>query len=220
MHVVIFGASGMIGSGAVLEALDDPEVTSVRTVGRTPLGLSHPKLTEVLHGDFLDLSPVEDQLAGLDACLWCLGISSSGLSEADYRRITVDFTRVCAATLLRLNPGLAMCFVSGAGADRQGRAMWARVKAEAEDVLLGMGFSRAVMFRPAMIRPMRGVTSKTTSYRTMYALMTPLWPVLRAVAGRMVTDSATVGRALLEAAKHGAGGRSVLENHEINGLVD
>jgi len=218
MNVVVFGASGMLGHAAVLEALDDEDVRSVKTVGRRQLDLEHPRLTQIIHSDLLDFSAIEDQLTDLDACLWCLGISAAGLTEDEYRRITVGFTRAAAEALLRLNPQIAMCFISGTGTDPTGRAMWQRVKGEAENMLLGMGFARATMLRPAMIKPMRGVSSRTTSYRVGYAVVRPLWPLIRMVAGKHATDSVTVGRALLKAAKQDAPS-AILENHEINEWV-
>lgn len=217
MHIVIFGASGMIGSGALLECLDSEDVTSVRVVGRSPTGRSHPKLTEIQHGDLTDLGPIEDQLRGFDACLWCLGVSAGGRTEEAYRRVTIDFTRAAAEVLLRLNPGIAMCFISGAGTSRDSRQMWARTKAEAEDLLSGMGFARLVHFRPAGIQPKRGVVSKTPSYRLMYRVMWPLLGLLRALIPSQMTDSVTLGRALIRGAK-GESPKDVLENGDINAL--
>jgi uncharacterized protein YbjT (DUF2867 family) len=220
MKIVLFGASGMIGSGVLLECMDSAEVESVLSVGRSSTGRSHVKLREIVHHELLDLAAIEDQLTGLDACFWCLGVSAAGLSEEAYRRITVDFTEAAAKTLLRLNPGIAMCFVSGAGTDssEQGRAMWARVKGRAENLLLGMGFERATMFRPAFIQPLRGVVSKTRSYRVMYAVLKPFYPLLKLLFPRQVTTSVAVGRAMIRAAHEGSA-KAILECWEINELA-
>ena len=220
MKVVIFGASGMVGSGVLLECLDSPEVSRVIVVGRTPTGRTHDKLTEIEHGDFLDFSTIEDELKDLDACFWCLGISAAGLSEEKYTRITYDFTKAAAETLLRLNPKITMCFVSGMGTDssEKGRQMWARVKGRAENLLLGMGFERAIMFRPAAIQPTRGIKSKTLLYRIVYIMMTPLWPLSRLVAGKWVTNGVVIGRAMIHAAQHGAP-KDILESPDINALA-
>jgi len=218
MRVVLFGSTGMIGSGALLECLDDPGVEAVTSVVRKPTGQSHPKLTEVTCADFADLSGIEEQLAGHDACLWCLGISAAGLTEETYRHITVDFTRAAAETLHRLNPEMAFCFISGSGTDLNSRQMWARVKGEAEQIVLNQGFARAVCFRPAAIQPKRGVVSKTRSYRIMYATMGWLIALLRPVFPGALTDTVTLGRALIRAARDGAP-TPILENRDINDLM-
>jgi uncharacterized protein YbjT (DUF2867 family) len=217
MEVVLMGASGMIGSGALLECLADPSVRRVRAIVRSPTGRQHDKLTEIVHGDLLDLSAIEDQLEGIDACLWCLGVSAGGLSEVEYRRITHDMTVACIDTLHRLNPDLAVCFVSGAGTSLQGRQMWARVKGEAERYVLDKGLRHATVFRPAAILPLKGVVSKTASYRVMYVSLGWLIGLLRPVLPGMITDTVTLGRALIRAAR-GEAPKATLENADINRL--
>ncbi len=220
MNIVLFGATGMIGQAVLLECFDDPRVDQVLTVGRRPTGKQHGKLVELVHGDFTDFGPVEDQLSGVDACIWCLGIGSAGMSEADYRRITVDYAVAASEALLRRNPGMVMCFVSGTGTDSSGtsRQMWARVKGDAENALLAMPFGRAHMFRPAFIQPRRGVVSGTRLYRVFYAVLGPFFPVLKALFPKQVTTSDEVGRALIQAAV-APGAAPVLENHDITALV-
>lgn len=207
----------MIGKGVVLECLEDEAVTSVRVVGRSSIGLAHPKLAEVMHDDFLDWSAAEPQLTDLDACFWCLGVSAAGMNEEDYRRVTHDYTLAAAETLLRLNPELTMCFVSGAGTDSSGQSktMWARVKGETENALLRMPFARATMFRPALVRPKKGVTSKTAAYRIAYVVLWPLLPLVQLLFLRHVTTTEVVGRAMIRAARHGAP-KQVLECADIN----
>ncbi|MCK2216809.1 NAD(P)H-binding protein [Actinomadura sp. ATCC 31491] len=216
MKVIIFGATGMIGRAALRECLLDERVTDVLTVGRAATGVTHPKLREVVHADLFDLSPIEDRLAGHDACFFCLGVSSAGMSERDYRRLTYDLTVAAGRTLARLNPGSAFVYVSGAGTDAQGRAMWARVKGETENALLGMDL-RAYMFRPGYIQPMHGVTSRTRLYRLGYVVTRPLYPVLRRMFPASVLTSEQLAKAMITAAADGAPER-VLGPAGINAL--
>lgn len=218
MNVILFGATGMIGHGALLECLDDPEVTAVTTVGRREVPLEHEKLTQLVHADFTDFAPVADRLSGFDACLWCLGVSAAGMSEADYRRITIDYTLAAAKVLAEQSPGLTFCFISGAGTSRDGRAMWARVKAEAEDRLGEFPFARRFNFRPALIQPKRGARSTITSYRVAYAVLAPVFPLLHKLP-KYVTTTEELGRAMLYAAKHGAPSET-LENADIRQLAE
>lgn len=215
MNLILFGATGMIGEGALLECLDAPDVASVRVVGRRATGRSHPKLTELVHADFTDWSTVGDQLTGFDACLYCLGVSAGGMSEVDYRRITLDYTIAVGETLVRLNPQMRMCFISGDGTHSDSKMMWARVKGQAEQALLAMPWRSAHMFRPAMIQPLRGVRSGVASYRRMYTLMGWSLPLLRAVLPSKVTTSVILGQALLRVAR-GGDPRTILEGADIN----
>jgi uncharacterized protein YbjT (DUF2867 family) len=219
MKVLLFGATGMIGQGVLRECLLDPEVEQVLAVGRTATGQQHAKLRELVHKNLLDFSGVEEALSGYDACFFCLGISSAGMSEPDYRRVTYDMPMAAAQTLVRLNPGMTFIYVSGAGTDStgRGRSMWARVKGEAENALLQLPFKASYMFRPAYIQPLHGVTSKTKLYSAIYAVMGPLYPFWRRLLPKYVTTTEQVGRAMLEVAKRGAPKR-VLENQDINGL--
>jgi len=220
MKVVIFGATGMVGYGVLLECLDDPDIERVITVGRRPVEVEHAnasKLNQVEHADFSDLSAIADALSGLDACFWCLGIASAGMSEDDYRRVTVEFTLAAAKVLRERNPDLTFCFVSGAGTNRDGRQMWARVKAEAEDQLAELGFAATYNFRPAMIQPMRGAVSGVRSYRIMYAILSPMYPLLKHWRG-VVTSTREVGQAMITAARSGAP-KTTLENADINALA-
>ena len=216
MKIVLFGATGMVGQGVLREALQAPDVEGVLSVGRAPTGLSHPRLREFVHRDFTDFSGVESELAGFDACFWCLGVSAAGLSEAEYRRVTYDFTLAAANVLARLNPAMTFVYVSGAGTDGTGKGsiMWARVKGETENALLRLPFRAACMFRPAFIRPAHGERSKTASYRLLYAATGWLITILRRVAPRYVTTTEEVARAMFHVAREGAAQR-VLENPDI-----
>jgi hypothetical protein len=209
----------MVGSGVLMEALEREEVTSVVTVGRRSTGRSHPKLEEIVHDDFFDYAPVRDRLGGFDACFFCLGVSAAGMTEEKYHLLTYDLTLAAAETLVELNPQMTLCYLSGSGADssESGRWMWARVKGKIENKLVGMPFKGAYMFRPAFIQPMKGVRSRTRLYAIMYGLLGPLYPVLRLLFPKYVTNSVTVGRAMIRVAGHGHSG-AILENSDINAV--
>jgi uncharacterized protein YbjT (DUF2867 family) len=219
MKVILFGATGMVGQGVLRECLLDPDVDRVLSIGRSATGQLHPKLREVVHKDLLDFSALEAQLSGFDACFFCLGVSSVGMEEQDYRRVTYDITLAAAQTLARLDPDMTFIYVSGAGTDssERGRSMWARVKGHTENALLRLPFKAAVMFRPGGIVPLHGVTSKTRVYRILYALTRPLWPVLHAAFPQLVTTTEQIGRAMLRVAKQGAP-KPILETRDINAL--
>lgn len=218
MNVVIFGATGLVGRGVLLEALDDPGVERVVSVARRPSGVTHDKLQDIEHDDFTDFDPIADQLADLDACFWCLGISSAGLDEAAYTRITYDFTMAAAKVLKEKNPDMVFCFVSGAGTDdtEQGRTMWARVKGKTENALKGMGFRTTVLFRPAFIKPMRGSSPRGALYKVMTAILGLFAPLFRALGA--ATSTVEIGRAMLAAAR-GNAPKQILDSRDINALA-
>jgi len=220
MKVILFGATGMVGQGVLRECLRDPEVTSVLSVGRSNTGQSHPKLREILHTDFLDFSAIEYELAGHDACLFCLGVTSLGLSEQRYRQLTYDITMAAARTLARLSPGLTFIYVTGRGTDstEQGSQMWARVKGKTENDLLKLPFRAAYMFRPAGIQPLHGVRSKVGWINAIYAVTAPLLTLLVKAAPDYMTTSEQVGRAMLAVAKHGYP-TPILESADINTVI-
>lgn len=207
----------MVGQGVLRECLLDPDVESVVALLRSATGQRHPKLRELIHHDFLDFSPVENQLSGFDACFFCLGVSSAGMSEENYQRITYGFTLAAARLLARLNPAMTFIYVSGAGADssERGRSMWARVKGKTENELPRLPFHAAYMFRPGVIVPLHGVQSKTRLYRWFYVLLAPLLPLLPGRFPKYVTTTAQIGLAMLKVAKHGWPKR-VLETSDIN----
>jgi uncharacterized protein YbjT (DUF2867 family) len=216
MKIVLFGASGMVGQGVLRECLLDDDVTEIVSVVRKPTGAGGPKLTEVVHADFTDFTSIAPDLAGADACLFCLGISVAGLNEAQYRSITYDITLAVAEPMITADPALRFCFISGAGTNATGRAMWARVKGETENALLAMS-DQTYMFRPGVIIPKHGVRSKTRLYRTIYTIMTPLEPLLARLSS--VTDSEKVGRAMLAVAKNGYPKR-ILDNRDMNAAAE
>jgi uncharacterized protein YbjT (DUF2867 family) len=207
----------MIGSGVLRECLLDPRVEAVVAVSRSGCGVKHGKLEEVVLPDLFQLSGVAERLAGLDACFFCVGVSSAGMSEAVYTRVTLELTLEIARVLLWASPGLRMCFVSGAGADgsERSRTMWARVKGRAENAVLALPFGEATVLRPGLIQPLHGITSRTPAYRALYAAFRPLWPVLHALAPAHVTTTERIGRAMLQLALGGSAKR-VLETRDIN----
>lgn len=219
MNVLLFGATGMVGHGVLLECLADPTVTRFVSIVRRSTGVTDPKLREIVHKDFTDYSTIEKELVGLDACFFCLGVSSAGMSEADYTVITHDYAIAAAQVLKRLNPGLTFCFVSGASTDstEKGRTMWARVKGKTENEIIAT-FERGFAFRPGYIHPMNGAVSGTRLYRAFYVVLAPLYPGLKRMFPSFVTTTVAIGRAMINAvgnppAKH------VLEVPDINALA-
>jgi len=172
-----------VGQGTLRECLLDGDVDAVLSVGRSTTGQTHAKLREITHADFTDLTSIAGELTGYDACFFCLGVSSAGMKEAEYRHVTYDFALAAAQVLAQHNAAMTFVYVSGAGTDssEKGRTMWARVKGETENALLRLPFKAAYMFRPGAIQPLHGIKSKTRIYRAAYVVMAPLWPVLRAM---------------------------------------
>jgi len=220
MKVLIFGATGMVGQGVLRECLLSNEITFVQAVGRTAVEQKHSKLRSIIHKDMWNYAAIEVELTGFDACFFCLGVSSAGLSEDDYRHMTCDLTLSAAETLARLNPQMVFIYVSGAGTDNSehGRSMWARIKGKTENALLSLPFKAAYMFRPGAIQPLHGIKSKTKAYYLFYALTTPLWPLLRAVFPRHVLTTEQIGRAMIAVAKSGYS-KQVLETTDIYNLL-
>lgn len=219
MRVILFGATGMVGQGVLLECLKDTDVTQVLAIGRSTTGRQDPKLREAIHKNFLDFTPLEGELSGYDACFFCLGVSSIGMTEEQYRHVTFDFTLAAAKTLVRLNPGMTFTFVTGAGTDstEKARAMWARVKGETENALLNLPFKAAYMFRPGFIEPLDGVMPKNKWLKLLLKAMGPLIPVIMKLFPHYVTTTRSIGRAMIRAAKVGVR-QKVLESWDINEL--
>jgi uncharacterized protein YbjT (DUF2867 family) len=219
MKVIIFGATGMVGGGVLRECLLDSGVEQVLTVARKATGQLDGKLREIVHRNLLDLSAIEKELSGYDACFFCLGVSSVGMNEAEYRRITYGITMAAAETLVRLNSGMIFVYVTGAGTDstEKGRVMWARVKGATENALLRMPFKGAYMFRPAAIQPLHGMRSKTKLYQAFYVVLAPLLSLGVRWLPKYVTTTEQVGKAMLKVAREGANKR-VLESEDINAI--
>jgi uncharacterized protein YbjT (DUF2867 family) len=220
MKVLLYGATGMVGQGVLRECLLAPDVTLVQTVGRTATGQQHSKLKEVVQRDLFDSTLVMAELKGFDACFFCLGVSSSGMTEADYTRLTYDLTLAVAQTLADLNPGMVFVYVSGAGTDssEQRGNMWARVKGRTENALRRLPFKGAYMFRPGVIQPLHGIRSKTASYQLFYSLSKPFLTPLRALFPNSILSTEIMGQAMLAVARRGAA-RAVLETSDIRALT-
>jgi len=217
MNVVLFGATGMVGAGALLECLADSRVSSVLVITRSPTGRSHQKLREIVHADFFHYDTLSSEFARRDACFFCLGVSSVGMGEAEYTRLTYDLTLAAARAMVAANPNMVFCYVSGVGTDstEQGRTMWARVKGKTENALLAL-FPRAFMFRPGYIQPIGGVRSKTGWVQAAYNVLAPLYPVLRPLVRGTTTSN--FGRALIEVAASGYS-KQILYARDINALA-
>lgn len=218
MRVLLLGGSGMIGQGVLRECLQRPEVTEVVSVGRTPLEQQHPKLKELIRKDLFDWSDLEAQLTGIDAVFFCLGVSSGGMSEAEYQKVSSALPLGLARVLKKTSPGLTFCFISGAGTDStgKGRTMWARVKGQTENDLQRIGFKAVYCFRPGYIQPMDGIVSKTKSYRLMYQFTSPLYPLIKGLKG-LVTSTRQLGFAMVEVALKGFP-KPILESADINAV--
>lgn len=219
MKVLIFGATGMVGQGVLRECLGDSAVTEVVALVRKPSLPAHPRLREVVHADFFDYRVVEAELAGFDACFFCLGVSSAGLPEAEYRRLTHDLTLAAAETLARLNPAMTFIYVSGAGTDstERGRSMWARVKGQTENALRRQPFRAVYLFRPGLIQPLHGIRSLTGWYQAAYTVLGPLFPLLRRLFPKAILTTEELGRAMLRVAREGAP-KAVLEASDLIAL--
>jgi uncharacterized protein YbjT (DUF2867 family) len=211
IKVIITGATGMVGEGVLLECLDNPGVEQVLVINRKPGGRSHPKLREIIHADFFNLSAVEPQLSGFDACFFCLGVSSVGMDAAQYKRMTQDLTLGVAQVLAKSNPEMTFCYVTGKGTDssEQGRIAWARVKGATENALMRL-FKRAYMFRPGMMKASPGQKNLPALYRYLFWI----YPIGRALAPSSFCTLQEVGRAMVNAAGKGYP-KQVLEVEDI-----
>jgi uncharacterized protein YbjT (DUF2867 family) len=222
MRIILFGATGMVGQGVLRECVLDPEVTAVLAVVRKAsgpgLGRRSEKVREIVTNNFSDFSSIAGEFAGYDACLFCLGVSALGMKEPEYRKLTYDLTLAAARTVKQANSaGMTFVYVSGAGTNANGRAMWARVKGETEDALLSLGFKTAFMFRPGVIVPLGGITSKTKLYRAFYTVLKPALPFLLRRFPQYVTTTEQIGLAMIAVAKHGFA-KPILEAQDIAGV--
>lgn len=217
MKAIIFGSTGMVGKAVLLECLEDPRVEQVLLVNRRNVDVQHEKIKEVLHKDFSDFSSIGAQFAGYDACYFCMGVSVNGLKEAEYRRITYDFTMAAADQCYKYNPNMTFCYVSGDGTDssEKGRMMWARVKGKTENDILAKGFKKAYMYRPGGIRPLKGIRSATKLYQTAYNLLGWLLPIIQSISKHAITDTTRLGKSMIEVHLNGYE-KNILYNKDIN----
>ncbi|UQZ36550.1 epimerase [Paenibacillus sp. PK3_47] len=217
IRAVITGATGMVGEGVLHECLAHPEVEQVLSLGRRACGISHPKLTEILLEDLSNLSGIEERLKGYNACYFCLGTTSAGMTEAAYTQLTHGLTLNIAGVLAEHNPGMVFCYVTAAGTDRteQGRSMWARVKGKTENSLLKLPFSRIYFFRPGFIRPTPGLI-RTHRY---YKAIGWMYPLMRFLIPKYVITLQEMGRAMIHVTKRHYS-KDILESRDMAVLAE
>jgi uncharacterized protein YbjT (DUF2867 family) len=212
IRAIITGATGMVGEGVMHECLLHPEVEQVLIINRRPSGFSHPKLKEIVHNDLSNLAAVSAQLSGYNACFFCAGVSSVGMNEADYTKVTHDLTLSFAQTLVKLNPGMVFCYISGARTDSTagGKIMWARVKGKTENDLLALPFKKAYMFRPGFMQPTKGLKNTLKGYN----FLGWLYPVLKTLSPNSASTLSEVGLAMINTVTIGYD-KSILEVSDI-----
>jgi hypothetical protein len=221
MKVVITGSTGMVGKGVLLVCLEDPRISEILLINRSSLNMNHPKLKELLLPDFGKIDQYQSKLTNYDACFFCMGISSVGISEEDYNAITYDLTTNFANIFIAANPNSTFIYVSGTGTDssEKGKIMWARVKGKTENAILAMPFKAAYMFRPGFIQPMRDISSKFKLYRAFYAISTPLYPLLKSIFPKAITNTDQMGWAMINLAANGSD-KKWFYNKDINEAAD
>ena len=212
IKAIIFGATGMVGEGVLLQALNHPDVESVLVVGRRACGITHSKLKEIIHNDFYNFQAIEKQLTGYNACFFCLGVSSIGMNEADYTRVTYDLTMSAAESLSKLNSEMTFCYVSGQGTDssENGKLMWARVKGRTENDLAKLPFKAVYLFRPGFIKPSK---NQKRAFKASMVIGI-IYPILKVLLPKYVCTMDDLGMAMINAVKFGYENK-VLENRDI-----
>ncbi|MER7679184.1 epimerase [Streptomyces sp. NPDC096934] len=220
MHVLILGATGMVGHGMLHACITDAQVEAVTVIARRAPTLTHPKVRVLLHHDFTDLTPLREELTTVDACHYAIGTSSAGVTETDYTRITRDYALAAAHTLLDAGNQPAFLYVSGRSADStgQGSVMWARVKGAAENALLALPM-RTHVLRPGYIRPLHGARASSAPARAFYAATNPLFPVLRRAFPDWATSTEAIGRAAIVLGRPGNGESTIVTSRDINRLA-
>ena len=217
-HVIITGATGMVGKGVLLECLESDVIDKITVIGRSSIGMQHQKLNELLLPDLLLVETLAAQMGKPDACFHCMGVSAVGLSELEYTSLTLDITKALADTCYSINAEMVFNYVSGTGTDstEQGRSMWARVKGRTENYVLQKGFANAYMFRPGAIIPEKGITSRTGWYNFFYTIMRPLFPLFK--KSKNVTTTTKLGAAMINTL-FTKPQKLHLENKDINWLA-
>jgi hypothetical protein len=216
IKAIVTGVTGMVGEGVVHECLLHPDVEQVLVIGRKPCGMSHPKLKEIIHKDFFNFSAIASQLSGYNACFFCLGVSSVGLSEEEYMKMTHTLTLHVASTLSKLNPDMTFCYVSGAGTDstEKGKMMWARVKGKTENDLMKLPFKKVYNFRPGFMTPIPGLKNALKSY----AYLGWLIPIVKLFSPNLGTTLKEQAMAMINAALKGYE-KQVLEVKDVRILA-
>lgn len=216
IRAIITGATGMVGEGVLNECLQHPQVEKVLVINRKPCGVTHPKLKEIIHADFYDISPIQPQLSGYNACYFCLGVSSVGMKEPEYYKLTYTLTLHVAGILSKLNPDMTFCYVSGAGTDssENGRSMWARVKGKTENDLMKLPFKKVFAFRPGFMHPTQGLKN-TSPY---YKYVSWLYPAGRAAFPHFFCTLQELGLAMINAV-YQQNNRGVIDGKDIIALA-
>lgn len=221
IKAIITGVTGMVGEGVLHECLFNPEVESVLVINRKPCGVKHEKLVEIIHKDFFDLTSIENQLAGYNACYFCAGVSSVGKKEGEYKRLTYDLTLNFGNTLVNTygeqSRTMTFCYVSGVGTDstEKGRSMWARVKGKTENDLLKLPFKEAYMFRPGYIQPIKGLKN---TYK-IYKVFVPFYPILKTLFSKYVVSLEEIGKSMINVTLYGSE-KKILECKDISRLSE
>jgi hypothetical protein len=217
VKAIITGATGMVGEGVLHECLLSEDIESVLVINRRPCNVLHTKLKEIIHDDFYDFTKIKEQLKGCNACYFCLGVSSVGMNEEKYSKITYELTMALANALVSLNPDMVFCYVSGVGTDstEKGRIMWGRVKGKTENHLMQMPFRGAYMFRPGFIQPTKGLKNTYKAYK----VLSPLFPVFNLLFPKYITTLKDIGLAMINAAKTGYD-KKIMEVKDIKVLAN
>ncbi|WP_337085665.1 NAD-dependent epimerase/dehydratase family protein [Elizabethkingia anophelis] len=215
LKVIITGATGMVGEGVLQESISNPNVEKILLINRKPSGYTHPKIEEILHSDFSDISALTSQVTGYNACFFCLGVSSIGMNEEQYTKVTYDLTLGFAKTLAEVNPQMTFCYVSGASTDstEKGKQMWARVKGKTENDLMKLPFKAVYNFRPGFMKPTKGAKNINGFFKFINAV----YPLLRAISSTYFLTLEEVGKAMINAVLHGYP-KHVLEVGDIKKL--
>ena len=216
IRTIIFGASGMVGEGVLLQAITDKDVESILVVGRRSCGVKDDKLKEIINNDFYNYSAVENDLIGYNACFFCLGVSSVGMNEKDYTKMTYDLTMQAATTLSKLNKDMTFCYVSGEGTDssERGRLMWARVKGKTENHLKNLPFKAVYLFRPGFMKPVNG----QKNLKSFYKIAGKIYPFMKFILPNHGCKLEDLGNAMINTVKVGYS-KSILENKDIEELA-
>ncbi len=216
IKAIIFGASGMVGEGVLLQTIADPDVESILVIGRRSCGIKDDKLKEIIYNDFYNYSAIENDLTGYNACFFCLGVSSVGMKQKDYIRMTYDLTMQAATALSKLNNGMTFCYVSGEGTDssEKGWLMWARVKGKTENHLKNLPFKAVYLFRPGFMKPVNG----QKNLKSLYKIVGSFYPLMKFLLPNHGCKLEEVGTAMLNAVKIGYS-KQILENKDIEELA-
>lgn len=215
-HVLITGATGMVGKGVLLSCLKDTSIEQIILLSRRSVGISNPKIQEIIIEDFANLPSIQGQVGKIDACFHCMGISSIGVSQEEFTLKTFEYTKSLADVCYEVNPKMTFCYVSGAGTSttENSRSMWANVKGKTENYIINKGFERVFLFRPGLILPEDGIRSSTGWYNAIYQIMRPFYGLLK--KSKNVTSTRNIGAAMIAASRHPEPLVAHLENAQIN----